>query len=622
VIVGCARSQISSFLSEMVEWRSLAIFLMEQISFRQILAFLWSYFGRFKLQVFLAFLAVSLSSAADIFSPLLLGELIDTVTKDSGFPLSERYHHAFWLLLLLLILSLFFHVVYRVAHFLNSWTDSRVERLVAAEALDKVQRFSADWHANSFSGATVTKIKRAMRATHEFYDLFCYELYPTICIMIGLIVLSLMRQPVLGLVFAVFSLFYFFLSVLFALFYVAPAKRQENVEDNKLGAALADTLSSNSIVKSFAGESRENRHFEKISSRWMNSAFRAWTRANIASLIQNICISGLKFSLLFGAVWYFFQGVLTTGDVVFFFTSYGLFTAYIRNIGDRIRTMHQAANDMEDVVRFHQTHPDVKDSTEAKKLSVHKGKIDFEAVTFGYENPGIIFEDFSLMIQPGEKIALVGHSGSGKTTFVKLIQRLYDVQSGRILIDGQDINQVTQKSLRQSIALVPQDPILFHRSLLENIAYGRPDATQQEIERAAKQAHLDELIRNLPKGYETLVGERGIKLSGGERQRVAIARAILADRPILILDEATSSLDSHSEQMIKDALAHLLQRRTAIIIAHRLSTIKAVDRILVFEGGKIVEQGTHTQLLRRSAGIYRRLYKLQASGFLGEEDPI
>ncbi len=226
-----------------------------------------------------------------------------------------------------------------------------------------------------------------------------------------------------------------------------------------------------------------------------------------------------------------------------------------------------------------------------------------------------VFDDLSLTIEPGEKVALVGHSGSGKSTFVKLIQRFYDLNGGRITIDGQNVAGVTQASLRGKIALVPQDPILFHRSLAENIAYGRPDADLKAIRSAARLAEADGFIQTLPDGYDTLVGERGVKLSGGERQRVAIARAILADLPILILDEATSSLDSISELSIQRALDRLMQDRTTLVIAHRLSTVRQVDRILVFEKGRIVEEGTHEALLTQKGGIYRRLFETQAGGF-------
>jgi ATP-binding cassette subfamily B protein len=263
----------------------------------------------------------------------------------------------------------------------------------------------------------------------------------------------------------------------------------------------------------------------------------------------------------------------------------------------------------------------VEDRPGARVLKVANGAIEFRNVTFRYgAHLTPLFRDFSLKIRAGERVGLVGRSGSGKTTLVKLLHRLYDVSEGRILIDGHDIAWVTQASLRSQLALVPQDPILFHRSLAENIAYGRPDASAREIEKAAMLANAHEFIARQPKGYSTLVGERGVKLSGGERQRVALARAFLADAPVLILDEATSSLDAESEAAIQDATARLMAGRTAIVIAHRLSTVRILDRILVFEQGRIVEEGDHDSLVSRPAGVYRRLFEKQALGLTGDRE--
>jgi ATP-binding cassette subfamily B protein len=268
---------------------------------------------------------------------------------------------------------------------------------------------------------------------------------------------------------------------------------------------------------------------------------------------------------------------------------------------------------MEELVGLYHTPLGVEDRSGAKPLKIGAGRIDFDHVDFHYgahANP--LYADFSVSIGSGERVGLVGHSGSGKTTFVKLIQRLYDVSGGRILVDGIDIRDVTQASLRQQVAIVQQEPVLFHRSLADNIAYGRPGASLDEIVAAAKLANAHQFIAQLPKGYDTLVGERGIKLSGGERQRVAIARAFLADARVLILDEATSSLDSESEHLIQEAMERLMVGRTTIVIAHRLSTVRALDRLLVFDAGKVVEEGTHAELVARPDGIYRKLFERQA----------
>jgi ATP-binding cassette subfamily B protein len=299
--------------------------------------------------------------------------------------------------------------------------------------------------------------------------------------------------------------------------------------------------------------------------------------------------------------------------------AYMIMQSYVQRLSFQIKDVLTASYDLHAVILLLQEAPEVPVEPKLPALAIGKGTIAFDAVRFTYpgkEAP--VFDGLSVAIAAGERVALVGHSGSGKTTFIRLLQRLYELQQGRILIEGQDIATHSLDSLRSAIALVPQDPILFHRSLADNIAYARPEASRAEIESAARQAHIHDFIDTLPQRYETLVGERGIKLSGGERQRIAIARAILADRPILILDEATSSLDSVGERAIQEGLRSLTHGRTSIMIAHRLSTILDADRILVFDGGRIVEEGTHAQLLAVPDGIYARLFNLQSGGFIAD----
>jgi ATP-binding cassette subfamily B protein len=295
-------------------------------------------------------------------------------------------------------------------------------------------------------------------------------------------------------------------------------------------------------------------------------------------------------------------------DVVFAITSFIVMAGYMRNFSEITRMLQKGLDDTMDVASYVRTPPQLADVADAAQFAGELGAIEFERVSFGYQNQDrLLYRDFDLAIAPGERVALVGPTGSGKSTFVKLVQRLYDLDAGRILIDGQDIAYVTQGSLRRAIAVVPQDPVLFHRSIAENIAYARQAATDEEIALAARRARAHDFIARLPNGYATLVGERGVKLSGGERQRVAIARAFLADAPILVLDEATSSLDVETEVQVQAAMEELMVGRTTIVIAHRLSTIRGADRILVFDGGRIVEQGRHVDLVSRG-GAYARLH--------------
>jgi ATP-binding cassette, subfamily B, bacterial len=312
-------------------------------------------------------------------------------------------------------------------------------------------------------------------------------------------------------------------------------------------------------------------------------------------------------SVIGGAILLWVAGRASPGDVTYVLTSYYIIHAYLRDVGMHINNLRRSVNDMEELIDIHRERIGVPDRPNAKPIRVSRGEVAFDRVTFhyaGHDTP--LYRDLSLTVHAGERVGLVGPSGSGKTTLVKLIQRLYDVTGGEIIIDGQNIAGSQQASLRSQIAIVQQEPILFHRTLAENIAYARPGASMTEIERAARLANAHDFITGLPKGYATLVGERGVKLSGGERQRVAIARAFLADAPILILDEATSALDSESEVLIQQAMERLMVGRTSIVIAHRLSTVRALDRILVFDKGRIVEEGDHHSLYRKG-GLYRRL---------------
>jgi ATP-binding cassette, subfamily B, bacterial len=312
-------------------------------------------------------------------------------------------------------------------------------------------------------------------------------------------------------------------------------------------------------------------------------------------------------------------GRASAGDATFALTSYFLIASYLRNLGETVQQIQRGFADIEDAVAYSLEAEDVADAKGAPAFEKGAGEIVFDRVSFGYKGQDTsLYNDFSLVIKPGETVALVGQTGSGKSTFVKLLQRLYDVNSGAIRIDGQDVREVTQSSLRASVALVPQDPALFHRTLRDNIAYANHDATDAQVAAAAASASALAFIERLPKGFATPVGERGVKLSGGERQRVALARAFLADARILILDEATSSLDTQTERDVQDAMKRLAKDRTTILIAHRLSTVREADRILVFEHGRVVEQGSHNALVARG-GVYARLNALSVGDMLGGE---
>jgi ATP-binding cassette subfamily B protein len=482
------------------------------------------------------------------------------------------------------------------------------------EAFWRVQRFSTDWHANSFSGSVVRRITRGMWALDLLNDTIVLAFVPALLVLFGSAAMLGWRWPVMGGIVLTGASAYLALSVTLTLRYVAPSARLSNRLDTRIGGALADATACNAVVKGFAAEAREDRVLDAVLRKWRIRVRRTWVRGTNSSSAQMGALLVLRVTVIGSALLFWWRGQASPGDVAYVLTAYFVMHGYLRDLSYHISNLQRCVNDMEEMVALHAEPLGIMDRPTARDIAISAGRIDFDNVSFDYASQGKrLYDRLSLSIQAGERVGLVGHSGSGKSTFVKLIQRLYDVSGGRIVIDGQDIALANQSSLRRQIAVVAQEPVLFHRSLTENIAYANPNADHAAVERAARLANAHDFIMALPRGYATLVGERGVKLSGGERQRIALARAFLADAPILILDEATSSLDSHTEGLIQDAMQRLMQGRTCIVIAHRLSTVRALDRILVFDQGRIVEQGSHAELMRHD-GPYRDLFTHQAAG--------
>jgi len=554
------------------------------------------------------------ATVADLFMPVYSGHLVDALTL--GADNASARHAALVAFAAIVALGLTSIVLRMIGLQAIVPFTLRIMSDVAQDAFVRVQRFSTDWHANSFAGSTVRKISRGMWALDLYNDTILLALLPSLMVLLGSMVLLGLHWTSLGLVVAAGALVYVAITVALSTLYIAPAARISNAWDTRVGGTLADALTCNAVVKSFGAETREEARLLRVVSRWRTRVRRSWLRYTAANALQLSVLLCLRGSVIGGSVLLWIAGRASPGDVTYVLTSYYIIHAYLRDVGMHINNLQRSVNDMEELVEIHGQPIGIADAPNAKPIDIQGGRIVFDGVTFlygGHRAP--LYDGLSVDIRAGERVGLVGRSGSGKTTFVKLVQRLYDVSSGRIQIDGQDIAEATQQSLRSQIAIVQQDPVLFHRSLAENIAYGRPGASLAAIEQAARLANAHDFILRLPKGYGTLVGERGVKLSGGERQRVALARAFLADAPILILDEATSSLDSESEALIQEAMERLMKDRTSIVIAHRLSTVRSLDRILVFDRGEIVEQGGHAMLTARREGIYRSLFERQVTEF-------
>ena len=577
---------------------------------RNIFVFLWGHWRRQPWMAALIVVGMSLATAADVLTPVLAGRLVDAVSGGNA-------HAAFMAVIGIGVLGIFMLAIRQAALWGIVRFTLRTMRDIKAEAFARVQHFSASWHAESFSGAVVRQVLRGAGAVDMLNDVVAFAIIPTIVVLIGAALLLGWQWPVMGAAVAAGSLFYLALTVGLSAKWVAPAANLSNAWDTRVSASIADAITCNATVKSFGAEVREQERLDRVLGKWKIRTHRTWMRGVGSFSLQGVALLVLQLLILGTITWLWRRGDADAGGVATALTMYFVLHGYLRTMGQTVRELQRGANDMVELVALHAATPAIVDAPDAASLVVPHGEIAFRRVSFRYgQRSGKLFDDLSVVIRAGERVGLVGPSGSGKSTAVKLIQRLHDIQGGTITIDGQDISRVTQESLRRHIAMVPQEPTLFHRTLAENIAYGRPDATQADIERAARLANAHDFIMRQPKAYATLVGERGVKLSGGERQRVAIARAFLAEAPILIMDEATSSLDSESEAAIQQAMEKLIEGRTAIIIAHRLSTVRAMDRILVFDGGRIVEDGPHEALVARSGGIYRRLFERQALGLV------
>jgi ATP-binding cassette subfamily B protein len=477
---------------------------------------------------------------------------------------------------------------------------------------------SLDFHSNRFGGSLVSQVNKFSNAYVILSSMATFSLIPLLSSFVFTFAILGPQLPLFTLGLALLSALFMTIAALS----FRPIRKLNAVEaesQTRLSGQLADSITNIMAVKSHGSESFEQGRYDelnKTSYKASVAVMRSIMRRDIAfGAVITVISSFALITLIGGQGWF---GV-PLGTLILATTFSGQVLGQLWGFNNILRSTSRAFGDAQEMTKNLGAAHSVTDVATAPALKATNGALRFQDVTFRHgdskSDEPALFEDFNLAIKPGEHIGLVGQSGSGKTTLTRLLLRFADIESGAITIDGQNIAEVSQQSLRSSIAYVPQEPLLFHRSLIDNIRYGKPDASDKEVEKAAKQANALEFIKKLPDGFDTMVGERGIKLSGGQRQRIAIARAILRDAPILLLDEATSALDSESEALIQDALTKLMKGRTSIVIAHRLSTIAALDKIVVLKEGAIVEQGSHKQLLE-SKGAYAKLWNHQSGGFI------
>jgi ATP-binding cassette subfamily B protein len=456
-----------------------------------------------------------------------------------------------------------------------------------------------------------------MGVNHSLWTLLC-DFWPvTVTLAITLVLLSQVHSG-LALVLGLWTLGYVVVSYLLAMRCRQYAKIFAAAR-SAVSGRIVDAVTNIMNSKLFARMDHERRHLRRYLDREVDTARRTFWFMEKMRWFQFIATLALQVGMIAYAANIWVQGGISVGSFAMVASLLLMVINDVRNLSRRFLEFFEYIGNITDGVSVIIRPHEIIDQPGARDLVVTQGEIRFENVDFAYAEGIEVFRGLNLTIRPGEKVGLVGFSGSGKSTFVNLILRLYDIQGGHIFIDGQNIREVTQDSLRRAVSMISQEPMLFHRSLRENVRYGALDATDAEVQDAAQRAHAHEFIVALPQEYDALVGERGVRLSGGQRQRIAIARAVLKNAPIVIMDEATSSLDSVTERHIQDSIQNLMQGRTAIVIAHRLSTIAHLDRIVVFHEGRVVEDGTHADLLALE-GHYARMWSMQAGGFLPESD--
>jgi ATP-binding cassette subfamily B protein len=556
-------------------------------------------------------------SVLQVFIPLLYRKFFDVLSqvpdKAVAAPLLVS------IIFKILFINIILWIVLRTVTVVDSYLQNKVPALLKENAFDYLIDHSYSFFSNNFSGSLVQKVNRYTRAFGKLYEQIIWGVLPIAVNVIGVVYVVWKIQPLLAIGILIWAFIFLGFNYGFSRF-KSKYDVISNEADSKVTGYLSDVISNITTTQLFTARKYESEGFKENVEYQTKVSLFAWKLANVNQAVQFALIIILEFFIFYYAIKYWQLGIFTVGTFV-------LIQAYIIGLGDKlwgfarvVRAIYESYADAKEMVEILITPHEIKDIPGAKHLVIDKGEIEFKNLVFNYNKTRTVLSNVDLRITAGEKVAFIGPSGAGKSTVVRLILRLYETTSGNILIDHQNIHEVTLDSLRENISYVPQDPVLFHRTLKENIKYGKRDATDEEVLKAAKLAHCDEFIQGLPLGYDTLVGERGIKLSGGERQRVAIARAILKNAPILILDEATSSLDSESESLIQDALDVLMKDKTVIVIAHRLSTIRQMDRIIVIDGGTIKEQGTHDELLTNPESLYGKLWNLQAGGFLKESE--
>jgi ATP-binding cassette subfamily B protein len=575
-----------------------------------VLKYFWQVAKRFKVTFFAVVISMIIASVLDVYIPLQYLKLWNVLSVNDFTVIST----AKLIIIIILLLNFTRFFVRRISGYCLSYFEASSMAGLREQAFSYMIGHSHSFFANNFGGSLTQRINKYARAFEKLTDRMMMDGLPLIIRGGGTVVAFYILLPKYSYILGTFCIIFLvtaFVYIRFKLKYDIIASEA----DSKTVGVLSDSIGNHSSIQLFTGHEYEKERVGGVIQDQRKKTTKNWYLWEGLSTIQAFYIVCFEFIIFWVVLGDWKLGLITLPVVVLLQSYFMRLAENLWSFGAIVRAYYESFADAEEMAVILSTPYEVIDRVEDSLNNV-LGEVVFDNVTYVYENNNSkVLDNFSVTIPTGQKVAIVGSSGAGKTTFVRLLLRLFNLSSGKITVDGIDISTISQENLREKISFVPQDPVLFHRTLLENIRYGRRDATNEEVLKAAHLAHCDDFIDALPNGYETYVGERGVKLSGGERQRVAIARAILKNAPILILDEATSSLDSHSESLIQDALRTLIKGKTTIVIAHRLSTIREMDRIIVLEKGKIIEDGVHDELANKEGGLYKKLWDLQAGGF-------